>query len=413
MRRKIYQISIFKSLRYKNFFLLWLGLFISNIGTWSQMFVEQWYIYSLNKSPLDVGLLTTMQLIPNTLFMIIGGTLADRINRKRLLLFTQTSMAVLTLIIATFIFLDKMSIGLLLVLNFLYGIFVALDIPARRSLVPKMVPKEFIGNANALYGATFQIALFLGPIVGSFITSMLGFKFTFFFNAFTFIVIILCVWKMNVPKESTTIHIESKFLDDLKNSRSIFISNKAIFMMIILGFLSALISKIDFLLPAYVDTLNSSNTEILGLLNSSIGLGLLVSAIIFGKYDRSFQQKSKQLLLFGFLVISICTTFIPFIKFYLVSVVIIFVRSLFTQFCSLIIISQLQYYTSDEYLGRVMGVYSSLIAFSGLFSLPISYLVDKFSVEFAFILLSIISLFSVFVLLNRKMNQALNQTHNM
>ncbi|WP_044741490.1 MFS transporter [Anoxybacillus sp. B2M1] len=367
----------------------------------------------LNKSPLDVGLLTTMQLLPNTLFMIIGGTLADRINRKRLLLFTQTSMAVLTLIIATFIFLDKMSIGLLLVLNFLYGIFVALDIPARRSLVPKMVPKEFIGNANALYGATFQIALFLGPIVGSFITSMLGFKFTFFFNAFTFIVIILCVWKMNVPKESTTIHIESKFLDDLKNSRSIFISNKAIFMMIILGFLSALISKIDFLLPAYVDTLNSSNTEILGLLNSSIGLGLLVSAIIFGKYDRSFQQKSKQLLLFGFLVISICTTFIPFIKFYLVSVVIIFVRSLFTQFCSLIIISQLQYYTSDEYLGRVMGVYSSFIAFSGLFSLPISYLVDKFSVEFAFILLSIISLFSVFVLLNRKMNQALNQTHNM
>ncbi|MBB3908244.1 MFS family permease [Anoxybacillus rupiensis] len=119
MRRKIYQISIFKSLRYKNFFLLWLGLFISNIGTWSQMFVEQWYIYSLNKSPLDVGLLTTMQLLPNTLFMIIGGTLADRINRKRLLLFTQTSMAVLTLIIATFIFLDKMSIGLLLVLNFL------------------------------------------------------------------------------------------------------------------------------------------------------------------------------------------------------------------------------------------------------------------------------------------------------
>ncbi|MFJ8219799.1 MFS transporter [Bacillus cereus] len=402
--KKIVQLSIFRSLRYKNFFLLWLGLFISNIGTWSQVFIQQWYIFTINHSAFDVGLLATIQLVPNVLFMLIGGTLADRINRKKLLLFTQTAMAVLTIIIASLISIDKMNITTLLCLNFIYGILVALDIPARRSLVPNLVPKDDIANANALYASTFQIALFLGPLVGSLITSVFDFKITFWFNAFSFIGIILAVWKMELSEEGNKINIGNTFRKDMLESYKIIANNKILLVTLLSGLGVALASKIDYLLPTYVEAFLHKNTEMIGILNAAIGIGLFVSAIMFGNNDKFIMRYAQLFLCASLFITAFLTLLLTTINIGFIITIIFFLRAMSLQIASMIIISLLQFNTQNEYLGRIMGVYSSFIALSGLSALPISYLVYKFSISYAFICLTIIAFIIGLLLINKKLD---------
>ncbi|WP_180985057.1 MFS transporter [Bacillus thuringiensis] len=402
--KKIAHLSIFRSLQHKNFFLLWLGLFISNIGTWSQVFIQQWYIFTINHSAFDVGLLATIQLVPNVLFMLIGGTLADRINRKKLLLFTQTAMAVLTIIIASLISIDKMNITTLLCLNFIYGILVALDIPARRSLVPNLVPKDDIANANALYASTFQIALFLGPLMGSLITSVFDFKITFWFNAFSFIGIILAVWKMELSEEGKKINIGNTFRKDMLESYKIIANNKILLVTLLSGLGVALASKIDYLLPTYVEAFLHKNTEMIGILNAAIGIGLFVSAIMFGNIDKFIMQYAQLFLCASLFITAFLTLLLTTINIGFIITIIFFLRAMSLQIASMIIISLLQFNTQNEYIGRIMGVYSSFIALSGLSALPISYLVYKFSISYAFICLTIIAFIIGLLLINKKLD---------
>jgi MFS family permease len=139
--------NMFSVLKIRDFRLLWLGLMISNLGTWAQLYAEQWYIFSFHESATDVSLLVFVQAVPNILFMVLGGILADRFNRRKMLFFTQGSQAFLTLVLAVVISMNLMNLYLYLSINFLYGLLIGLDIPARRSIVPNIVPAEHLSKA--------------------------------------------------------------------------------------------------------------------------------------------------------------------------------------------------------------------------------------------------------------------------
>lgn len=349
--------------------------------------MEQWYIYSLNHSAFDIGKLITAQMLPNILFMILGGAVADRFNRKKLLLFTQTGMAVVTTVIAVLITVDVMSLNLFLAFNFIYGLMVALDIPARRSFVPALVPKADLANANALYAGTFQIALFLGPMVGSILTAKFGFLITFYFNAVSFAGIIIAVALMNIPKEAERVRVKNSLWRDIAGTGFILKKQKIILLFVLAGFLFSALGRIDYLIPPFVEGHLQDGAVTTGVLNAFIGLGLIVGAVVVARFDRYLNRHTSRYLVLASLAMGIMTLLFPFFQSLYSLNAVLLVRSMAVQIGATLILTSLQFVTDEKYLGRVMGIYSAGLAVAGLVSVPMTLLAEWQGVIASFVMI--------------------------
>lgn len=378
------------SLKNRNFFLLWIGLLISNIGTWSQMFVEQWYIYHLNNSAFDIGKLIAVQMLPNVLLMFIGGVLADRLNRKKILILTQSGMGIITLVIALFITFNIMNISIFLLLSFLYAALVAFDIPARRSLVPNIVPKEDLPNANALYSGTFQMAIFIGPIIGSIIIAKFGFVSVFYFNCITFLSIIYAVSLIRIPESGNIIQFKQSIFKDITFFIQAIKERHILLIFIIVGFMFNCIEQINYLIPPLIKMVKGDATQV-GILNTMLGIGLIFGALFVALYYKMLKRKTALWLGISSIIIACVSILIVFDKNMWIVGIIFILRGIFVQIGATLVLSSLQSYTPNTLLGKVMGIYSASSALAELFALPVTFVAQKMNLNASFTLLGAIS----------------------
>src|SRR5947199_83107 len=154
---------MFRSLRYRDFALFWTGNFLSNIGTWMQNLALGWQILVMTNSPFLLGLNGFLGTLPSLVFSLPGGAIADRLNRRKLMIFTQTSMAVLALVLGVLTSLHVIRISEILAISFLTGLASALNNPAYQALVPDLVERDDLVNAVALNSAQFNMSRAIGP----------------------------------------------------------------------------------------------------------------------------------------------------------------------------------------------------------------------------------------------------------
>ncbi|MGB9804829.1 MFS transporter, partial [Desulfofundulus sp.] len=194
--------STFRALQYRNFRLLWISLLISNAGTWMQMVAQGWLIYELTRSAFYLGLVGLMQAVPRFTFSLFGGAVADRLDRKRLLCFTQAAAMSLALILAVLAYTRLIRVWHILVVSFLNSLVMTFDQPARQALVSDLVDREDLVNAIALNSMAFNGAAVLGPSLGGFLLSAMGAPGCFFLNGVSFLAVIAALYRMNVPVAS-------------------------------------------------------------------------------------------------------------------------------------------------------------------------------------------------------------------
>src|SRR5512141_3056431 len=140
----------FAALRHRNFTLLWSGLLVSNVGTWMQNVAQGWLVLQLTDSPLWLGLLGLSFAVPMIAFPLIGGAVSDRVNRIRLLYFTQTGQMLVAFALALLTWLNLVNVWYILIGSFLSSTFLAFDNPARQALIPELVPRRDLLNALSL-----------------------------------------------------------------------------------------------------------------------------------------------------------------------------------------------------------------------------------------------------------------------
>jgi MFS family permease len=394
-------LGLFEVLRYRDFRLLWLGLLVSNLGTWAQLYAEQWYIYSMNQSSLQVGLLVTVQALPNILFYVIGGVFADRFDRKKLLFFTQGTMALITLIIAVLVSLDWATLPIYLTLNFLYGLLIGFDIPARKSIVPNIVPKEKLSQALALYNATFQSALFVGPVLGAFVVTSFGYKYAFYFNALTFLTILWAIRQMNIPENIRNVDFKPTLLRDLKQVFHVIAQDRILSSFLLISFLFYVFGRIDYLFPAIATELLGIGVDEANWLNSSLGVGQIIGSFLLGWWDRPLKQRLIYLFLFHSVWLGISALAVAHSGSLLLASSIILLRGLFSSCIGILTATVIQTHTPNESLGRVMGVQTAMLSFANLASFPLGYLVDRIGVDTTLQLMAISSTVCLFFLLLR------------
>jgi MFS family permease len=188
------------ALRHRNFRLFFFGSAISLIGTWMQTVAEGWLVYSLTSSPMALGLVRFLHTVPVTGLTIVGGAIADRMDKRRILTITQFVSMFLALLLGALVLTDSIQLWHVAIIGLALGVAHSFDIPARQSFIIEMVGKKDLMNAIALNSSMFNGARVIGPAIAGVLIGITGVGICFLINGFSYIAVIAAYLAMRLPK---------------------------------------------------------------------------------------------------------------------------------------------------------------------------------------------------------------------
>jgi MFS family permease len=187
----------FRSLRQRNSKLFFAGMLVSNVGTWMQTTAQGWLVYRLTGEGTSIGLVLACQFVPQLLLGPWSGVVADRTNRRRLTLITQTGMTVQALLLGVLDLTGVITMPLVFVFAAVLGVLAALDNPARRGLVTELVDEDDIPNALSLNTAVMTGSRIFGPALAALLVSLVGTGWCFLGNGLSFLAVIGALLAIN------------------------------------------------------------------------------------------------------------------------------------------------------------------------------------------------------------------------
>lgn len=277
--KPIFLPQAFSALRHRNFRLFWLGQVISFTGTWVQYVGQGWLVLKLTDSPFYLGLVGAIGSLPILLFTLLGGVVADRVEKRLILISTQTLSMLLALVFAILLSTEVIQVWHIIILASLLGIVNAFDIPARQSFQIEMVGKEDLMNAIALNSAAFNAARIIGPASAGLLIGYFGLSTCFYINALSFVPVIFGLIRMTFKeqkKEAMPGSVKENILEGLR-----FIKNepKVYTIITLVAIISLLGIPYITLMPVFARDILKIGPTGLGLLMSSAGVGALIGAV--------------------------------------------------------------------------------------------------------------------------------------
>jgi MFS family permease len=198
--------QVVRALGNPNFRLFWSGNFLSNIGTWMQNVAQGWLVLVLTNSAFWLGVVGFAGSIPFLFFSLFGGVVADRVDKRRLLLVTQTIMMILAFLLAALAWFKVIIIWELVAIAFLNGIAMSMNAPSYQALVPRLVKREDLTNAIALNSAQFNMSRIVGPSLGGYAMALFGMAGNFFLNGVSFLAVLWALLRIRYPAEKLSRH---------------------------------------------------------------------------------------------------------------------------------------------------------------------------------------------------------------
>jgi predicted MFS family arabinose efflux permease len=370
--------KVFKAFQYRDFRLMWFGACTSSIGTWMQIVAQGWLIYRLSHSAFLLALDQFLAGIPIFLLSLIGGVVADRTERRKILLVSQyvqmTSAAILTLLVA----LGIVQVWEILCLSFVSGIAQAFGGPAYQALIPTLVEREDMPNAIALNSIQFNLAVTVGPALAGITLARLGEKWCFGLNAISFVapVISLLMITARFLPQSTK---ESVF-SSLKQGIHFLRQQGSMEALIVLAFcMTALSMPMRTYIPVFVKDIFRRGPETYGNLLSLMGVGSICGSLaVAGRGNIRYKGRFAltMLICLGVGISGFSLSRLLPLSYFMLLVVGASMMAVFATVTSLV-----QLITTNEMRGRVMSVYNC--AFRGgmpMGNLATGWLVPRFTV---------------------------------
>lgn len=270
----------FRALRGRNFRLLWLGLIVSAVGTWMQVIAQSLLVLQLtDNSALALGMVSLAQGASFFIFSFVGGTVADRVDKRRLLLVTQCVAAGLALLLGVLTSTGLVRVWMIVVLAFLSGAVVSFDQPTRAALIPVLVPSEDLLNAISLQPAVNGAAV-IGPALGGIVISRIGIAGDFYLNALSFVAVFVAVYLIQMPKAEAS-HAKEKDHSTSPLAALALLGRDPVLPWLVLGYgmLLFLGPSPAFMLPIYGEEILGLTPFQLGLLFTATGVGTIVGAL--------------------------------------------------------------------------------------------------------------------------------------
>ena len=268
-----------RALRHRNFQLFISGQIISVIGSWMQSIAESWLVYRLTGSALLLGATGFASQIPVFLVAPLGGIVADRFNRQRIVIGTQISSMILALILALLTLTGVIRVWHVFVLAALLGVVNAFDIPARQSFLVDMVGKEDLMNAIALNSTMFNGARVIGPAIAGILVARIGEGWCFLVNGLSYIAVIAGLLMMRVDRPTSLAKHGPALAHLIEGYRFARHTAPIRSILLLLGLVSLVAMPYTVLMPVFADQILHGGARGLGILMGATGVGALLGAL--------------------------------------------------------------------------------------------------------------------------------------
>lgn len=358
------RFHLFRSLRYRNFRLYYLGQLVSLNGTWMQSVAQSWLVYQLTGSGTMLGLVGAFTLVPSLVFGFFGGWLADHFARRRLLMIAQALAMLQALVLGILTITGIVQPWHILVLAFLLGLVQAMEIPVRHSFISQLVPREDLPNAIALNSSMFHTARFFGPALAGVLVAWIGEGPVFLLNATSFVAVLVSLFYVRLPVASSAGPASSApgvwsglhFVRDHRLVRR---------LLTLVASVSLLGSSMAVLMPIFVVKVYNQGPGTLGLLMGMLGAGSLTGALLLAN-RRDYRLLERRIAVAALLV-ALGLILFGLNRWHSAALILLYLIG----FCATTVFSSsnalIQLSAPDAIRGRVMALFS--VALQGMISI--------------------------------------------
>jgi len=353
---------VFSSFKVRNYRIYWVGTFVSLIGTWVQSVAQSWLVFKLTNSAFLLGFVGFLNTLPMFLFSLFGGVFADRVNKRIVLLYTQSVFMILAFALAVLTQLQIIQTWHIMLMAVLNGIVMAFDAPSRQSMVVELVGKEHLLNAIAWNSAAFNSARIIGPALAGILMAVIGMSGCFYLNGASFFAVIISlivIRNIRQPSKSDKTFLLHDIIDGLRFMKH----NRVIVVLIsIVGIMSFFGLSYVILMPVFAERVLHTDVSGFAALMSAAGFGALAAALMLARLG-DFRRKGK-LLIASCGIVSIALIVFALSKTFVLSLGCLVLVGWGSVMSVSIINTLLQTIVPDQYRGRVMSGF--MITFAGV-----------------------------------------------
>ena len=363
------------SLAFRDFRILWSGAFASTIGTWMQKVAQSWLIFDLTKSSFYLGLDDFLGQLPILLFTVLGGVIADRHDRRRLLVSSQYVQMTTAFILAALVWTDTVRIHHILLLSFATGLAQAFGGPAYQALIPSLVQKKDLPNAIALNSIQFNLSRILGSLAAGAALAAFGTAVCFALNGLSFLLVIAALMALSVkhlpPLERKPI------LQEMRGGFSYVKREPALIALTTVAFLTTFLGlPLLTFLPVFARSIFDGEIVLYSRMMAFSGAGSVVGALTVAWLGRPRHMGLILLVVqgvFGLLVVSFALS-----RTLWLSEAILFAAGISAMIVTAMTTSLVQLIVPDHLRGRVVSIY--MVAFRG--GMPLGSLASGYAATF-------------------------------
>ncbi|QWF81692.1 Enterobactin exporter EntS [Amycolatopsis sp. CA-230715] len=351
------RFAMFSSLRVRNYRLFFSGQVISNIGTWMQRIAQDWLVFSLSgNNPVALGVAVALQFTPILLLSLWAGVLADRVDKRRLLILIQSLTCVQAVALGLLDITGAVELWHVYLLCFALGTCAALEVPTRQSFVAEMVGRDQVANAVALNSSIFNMARIVGPAIAGFAITLVGTGWLFLANAASTIAVITGLALMNPDKlfrGPGIARAKGQLREGLRYVRG---RSDLMTVMVLVFFVSTFGITFFTSLAVVAGNVFHTAADGYGLLSTMLAIGTFTGALMAARRGVKGRPRVRLLLVAagGLGVLEFATAFMPtYLAFGLALIPLGYATITFLNTANAIV----QTAVSPEMRGRVMGLY--------------------------------------------------------
>jgi MFS family permease len=357
----------FRSLRIRNYRLFFFGQLVSVSGTWMQQLAQDWLVLRLTNRSLPVGITTALQFAPVLVLGIWGGLIADRLDKRKLLLATQGAMAALALALGVLTATGVVRLWMIYLLALLLGVATSFDMPVRQSFVTEMVGPKELPNAVGLNSAVFNVGRIIGPAVAGVLIGIVGIAPAFLINAASYLAVMTSLWRMDPGKLYRSAPVERSRGQVRDGVRYVLATPTLRWTILLMGFVATLGLNFRVALPLLSRFTYHGGPSLYGILASLMAAGSVVGALTAA----SRTKPSQRLLLWSIAGFGVSSLVMAALLDPVLAGIVLLPIGFFSIFWIATANTTVQLGSAPEMRGRVMSIYGLLL----LGSTPIGALI--------------------------------------
>ena len=342
-----------RSFKHRNFKILFSANFLSNIGTWAQGVAQAWLILELTDSGTYLGIVTSLQFAPILFFSISGGKIADKFNKRKVLMLTNLTAGISALSVATLVLTENIKIWHVMFFAFMLGMGNAIDAPVRQSFNVEVVGKQDLPNAVGLNSTNFNVGRLIGPGLSGLLIAAYGTGVSFLFNGISYLFVILAL--ISIRENELFIEPKKSSSTKIREAMEYVAARPDILaVMITVFFATSFGLNFNIFNTMMATQVFDQGAAEYGALGSILAVGSLTGAIISARLEK---KRGPRFVMIGSMIFSAILIISAFAPTYLVYSILLPMIGCVALLTFIAANTMVQLRTDSQIRGRVMGIY--------------------------------------------------------